>query len=116
MANQLAMDKSFAINNLRAAGHPERRIAQTLGVPRGTAGHVNRRAIDDYEPACGMLPQSKQPQETPSLGQSFELPASARLNSPSRPSLDLCSIAKYFISESIIGISPGGVERRDETA
>lgn len=35
MSNQLAMDKSFAINNLRAAGYSERRIAQTLGVSRG---------------------------------------------------------------------------------
>jgi len=34
MANQLAMDKSFAINNLRAASYSERRIAQTLGVSR----------------------------------------------------------------------------------
>lgn len=35
MANQLAMDKSFAINNLRTAGYSERRIAETLGVSRG---------------------------------------------------------------------------------
>jgi len=35
MANQLAMDKSLAINNLRDAGYSERRIAQTLGVSRG---------------------------------------------------------------------------------
>lgn len=35
MANQLTMDKSFAINNLRSAGYSERRIAQTLGVSRG---------------------------------------------------------------------------------
>lgn len=35
MANQLTMDKSFAINNLRAAGYSERRIAQTLGISRG---------------------------------------------------------------------------------
>jgi transposase len=33
--NQLAMDKSFAINNLRSAGYSERRIAQTLHVSRG---------------------------------------------------------------------------------
>ena len=35
MANQLAMDKSFAIHNLRSADYSERRIAQTLGVSRG---------------------------------------------------------------------------------
>lgn len=35
MANQLAMDKSFAIQNLRAAGYSERRIARTLGISRG---------------------------------------------------------------------------------
>ena len=35
MANQLAMDKSLAINNLRNAGYSERRIAKTLGVSRG---------------------------------------------------------------------------------
>ena len=35
MANQLAMDKSLAINNLRRAGYSERRIAETLGVSRG---------------------------------------------------------------------------------
>jgi hypothetical protein len=35
MANQLAMAKSFAINNLRDAGYSQRRIAQTLGVSRG---------------------------------------------------------------------------------
>lgn len=35
MANQLAMDKSLAIQNLRAAGYSERRIAETLEVSRG---------------------------------------------------------------------------------
>ena len=35
MANQLTMDKSLAINNLRGAGYSERRIAKTLGVSRG---------------------------------------------------------------------------------
>jgi len=35
MANQLKMDKSLAINNLRAAGYSERRIARTLNVSRG---------------------------------------------------------------------------------
>ena len=35
MANQLAMDKSLAINNLRNAGYSQRRIAKTLGVSRG---------------------------------------------------------------------------------
>lgn len=35
MANRLAMDKSLAINNLRAAGYSQRRIAETLGVSRG---------------------------------------------------------------------------------
>jgi len=35
MENQLAMDKSFAINNLRDSGYSERRIAQMLGVSRG---------------------------------------------------------------------------------
>ena len=43
MANQLAMDKSFAINNLRAAGYSERRIAQTLGVSRGAVRRHLRR-------------------------------------------------------------------------
>jgi len=33
--NQLAMDKSFAVNNLRSADYSERRIAPTLGVARG---------------------------------------------------------------------------------
>jgi len=46
MANQLAMDKSFAINNLRAAGYSERRIAQTLGVSRGAV----RRHLQRPEP------------------------------------------------------------------
>lgn len=36
MANQLTMGKSFAINNLRAAGYSERRIALTLDISRGT--------------------------------------------------------------------------------
>jgi hypothetical protein len=35
MANQLAMDKSFAISNLRDAGYSERRIAEAIGVSRG---------------------------------------------------------------------------------
>ncbi len=35
MANRLAMDKSLAINNLRAAGYSERRIAETLEISRG---------------------------------------------------------------------------------
>ena len=35
MANQLGMDKSLAIQQLRAAGYSERRIAKTLNVSRG---------------------------------------------------------------------------------
>ncbi len=35
MANQLGMDESLAIKQLRAAGYSERRIAQTLGGSRG---------------------------------------------------------------------------------
>ena len=35
MANQLAMNKSLAINNLRDAGYSQRRIAKTLGISRG---------------------------------------------------------------------------------
>jgi transposase len=43
MANQLTMDKSFAINNLQAAGYSERRIAQTLGISRGAVRRHLRR-------------------------------------------------------------------------
>lgn len=46
MANQLAMDKSFAINNLRASGYSERRIAETLGVSRGAV----RRHLQAQKP------------------------------------------------------------------
>lgn len=35
MANRLAMDKSLAVQNLRAAGYSERRIAETLEISRG---------------------------------------------------------------------------------
>lgn len=35
--NQLTMDKSFAVNDLRSAGCSGRRIAATLGVSRGAA-------------------------------------------------------------------------------
>lgn len=35
MANRLAMDKSLAIHNLRAAGYSQRRIATTLGISSG---------------------------------------------------------------------------------
>jgi hypothetical protein len=44
MANQLAMDKSFAISNLHSAGYSERRIAQTLGVSRGAVRRHLRRS------------------------------------------------------------------------
>jgi len=44
MANQLAMDKSFAINNLHAAGYSQRRIAETLGVSRGAVRRHLREA------------------------------------------------------------------------
>ncbi len=44
MANQLAMDKSFAINDLRAGGYSQRRIAETLGVSRGAVRrHLQRQ-------------------------------------------------------------------------
>jgi transposase len=43
MANQLAMDKSCAINNLHSAGYSERRIAQALGVSRGAVRRHLRR-------------------------------------------------------------------------
>jgi len=46
MANQLAMDKSLAINNLRAAGYSQRRIARTLGVSRGAV----RRHLREADP------------------------------------------------------------------
>jgi IS30 family transposase len=43
MANQLAMDKSFAIKSLRTAGYSEQRIAETLGVSRGAVRrHLQR--------------------------------------------------------------------------
>jgi transposase len=44
MANRLAMDKSLAVNNLRAAGYSQRRIAETLGISRGA---VRRHLADD---------------------------------------------------------------------
>jgi transposase len=50
--NQLAMDKSFAINNLRASGYSERRIAQTLGVSRGAV----RRHLRASEPNSTTAP------------------------------------------------------------
>ena len=37
MANQLVMDESFAIHNLRSVGYSERRIAQTLARSRAAA-------------------------------------------------------------------------------
>ena len=46
MANQLDMNKSFAIQNLRSAGYSERRIAQSLGVSRGAV----RRHLADRDP------------------------------------------------------------------
>jgi len=52
MSNQLAMDKSFAINNLRAAGYSERRIAQTLGVSRGAV----RRHLQAPQPNSTTAP------------------------------------------------------------
>ena len=55
MANQLAMDKSLAINNLRDAGYSQRRIAKTLGVSRGAvrrhlAGESSNRTIAPTAP------------------------------------------------------------------
>ena len=43
MANRLGMDKSLAIQQLRAAGYSERRIAKTLGISRGA---VRRHLAD----------------------------------------------------------------------
>jgi len=47
MANQLAMDKSFAINNLRAAGYSQRRIARTLGISRGAVRRHLQRPLSN---------------------------------------------------------------------
>lgn len=52
MANQLTMDKSLAINNLRAAGYSERRIAETLGVSRGAV----RRHLQPAKPNSTKAP------------------------------------------------------------
>ena len=51
MPNQLAMDKSQAIHNLRTAGYSQRKIARTLGVSRNAvrrhlAGNVDPPAND----------------------------------------------------------------------
>lgn len=46
MANRLSMDKSLAVNNLRALGYSERRIAQTLEISRGAV----RRHLAPEEP------------------------------------------------------------------
>lgn len=65
MANQLTMDKSFAINNLRCAGYSERRIAQTLGVSRGAV----RRHLQALNSNSTTAPTgSNAPPETGSLG------------------------------------------------
>jgi len=53
MANQLAVDKSFAMNNLRSAGYSKRRIAQTLGVSRGAV----RRHLQALNPNSTTVPQ-----------------------------------------------------------
>ncbi|TWU54332.1 Integrase core domain protein [Rubripirellula tenax] len=55
MADQLAMDKSLAISNLRDAGYSQRRIAKTLGVSRGAvrrhlAGESSNRTIAPTAP------------------------------------------------------------------
>src|SRR6056297_2523402 len=47
MANQLAMDKSFAIKNLRAAGYSQRRIARTLGISRGAVRRHLQRPLSN---------------------------------------------------------------------
>jgi len=65
MANQLAVDKSFAMNNLRSAGYSKRRIAQTLGVSRGAV----RRHLQALNPNSTTVPTgSNAPPETGSLG------------------------------------------------
>ncbi len=59
MANQLAMDKSFAINNLRTAGYSERRIAETLGVSRGAVRrHLHRREPNSTEAPPALVGQA----------------------------------------------------------
>lgn len=63
MANQLAMDKSFAINSLRAAGYSERRIAQTLGVSRGAVRrHLRSPASNSTTAPTGSSGQSAVPE------------------------------------------------------
>lgn len=52
MANQLAMDKSLAINNLRDAGYSQRRIATTFGVSRGAV----RRHLSSQTPKSTKAP------------------------------------------------------------
>jgi len=65
MANQLAVDKSFAMNNLCSAGYSERRIAQALGVSRGAV----RRHLQALNPNSTTVPTgSNAPPETGSLG------------------------------------------------
>lgn len=57
MANQLAMDKSQAINNLRAAGYSERKIARCLGVSRNAV----RRHLALPEPNDTKAPTAQAP-------------------------------------------------------
>jgi hypothetical protein len=52
--NQLAMNKSFAVNNLRFAGYSERRIAQTLHVSRGAVRrHLRASASNSTKAPTG---------------------------------------------------------------
>jgi len=54
MANQLTMDKSLAVNNLRAAGYSERRIARALKVSRGAVRrHLARQAPNGTKVPAG---------------------------------------------------------------
>jgi len=65
MANQLMMDKSFAINSLRESGYSERRIAQTLGVSRGVVRrHLRAPQSNSTKAPTGSRGQTLVPEPT----------------------------------------------------
>lgn len=79
VANRLSMDKSLAIQNLRAAGYSERRIAQTLGISRGAVRrHLAAHAPNSTKAQTGSAQTGDMPNSTKAQTGSHAPPADSQ--------------------------------------
>ena len=110
MANQLGMDKSLAIKQLRAAGYSERRIAKTLNISRGAVRrHLANNGSNSTKAQTGfeILAQTGSADSNSTRAQTGSVvDQGPELASPQPPSTSTCEPFRAQILEMLeLGLS-----------